>query len=424
MFVLPHSVRPRRASEQLFEGIFAVCMIANVAGFVIAFADFYDRQKNTFEEFFGDHIVFRFATPLSTIFQNCSYTSTFDLGSISAVSSIDVSSAPMGFLNMANFIMVIFILHGVFIVLQGIAVGLHSANTRHFRIGGSFIPVMTLLPCLNCLLCVALIALIWGSKSTMEYYNNFVAYCATEYIAFNQATFLEAEYDTNVVFGLNLDWIFAPVVTYLAFLLFAVLHHLSEGMRPGFVGLAKSQFPWEQGFMCRVSKAKLAEWTRRRARLMEELERGSLMLVSPFPLFATASGAAFVPLDQTAKRQPSEGASNPWRGPFRGVTDLVEFGEEIDPEDPESFMPAGEEPPWADEPDVLPDEMTELPHQGAHRRHRRKHRRHREDNAIITRDDEANNEGEPRKHRRRRHRHHDGNASSGREDQNIESPNR
>jgi hypothetical protein len=434
MFVLPHSVRPRRVSETIFENFFMLSLIVNVAGFVICFADFYDRQKNTFEAYFGN-VNFAFSSPLAIIFSNCTYTETVELGTVTATSSITAATAPAGFLTMANLLLTIFILHGIFILLQAMSLSLFGSNTRHFRFGGSFIPIMTFLPCINVMLCIAIIALIWGSATTRDFYNHFVGFCATEYIALNQDSFLEAEYDTNVVFGLNLDWIFAPVIAYLAFIVFGVLHHLAEGTRPGYVALAISQFPWEQGFTCRCSKTKLAEWTRRRARLMEELEKGNLMPVSPFPQFATSTGAAFVPLDQTVvSRNPPPpigwGRRNvdPWGG---SRADMAEFPQ-VDPDfdqDAEAYPHVGDGAPWGDlqeEPDfVNGDEMMGNPpalsggDDGAEKkRHRKKHRRHHRQNGDESGEGAAGetnigeyNENGHKRHRRHHHRNREGSGN-------------
>lgn len=171
MFLYPTLFQPRRTVEKLFGVLYLLNVVAAVCGFVVAFADFHDRQTNTFKTFFGSNVLFAFSSPLEVVLSNCTFTSEVRIGFMKGASTLNKDSAPVFFTIAGVILMGTLIVHLVFLATTIGIFALFDLNVSHLRLGGASLPVMTWMILSNIAASVAITCLVWTSEPLMDFGN-------------------------------------------------------------------------------------------------------------------------------------------------------------------------------------------------------------------------------------------------------------
>ena len=256
--------------ERLFKQLYNLGIVVNLCAFVISFTDYSDRIDNTFASFWSSQ-TFTLAAPLMPVLENCSYTGVFNAGPYSTPSSLSLASAPLPFILVTAFLLGTFVIYALLIVMMVFAALMHTWNVRYIRIRGLRFQLHSILVSNIVGLSGCMLILLNATRDVRYYLNDYVSSCASKFLAAKGDQFLAAEYDTNVVFGTNMNWCIAAVVVHLATYMLAGIFLVHTSMKSSHAKLEQATHPWERGVLCRPDKLKLVYYTRQRDELLEEL---------------------------------------------------------------------------------------------------------------------------------------------------------
>jgi hypothetical protein len=374
MFIYVNPTYPRTSWERAFKQLYNFGLIINFAAFIITLTSFYERLDHTFIGYF-DNTNFELATSLKTVLTNCTYSAPITIHGATATTALTLHSLPFMFLTTTHSIVAIFAMHLMLIVIDFACKMCFSMNVRHLRYKGFHMNIASLLSYCVGGMSIIVITLIAITSPSRKLGEDYVKYCAQQYLTSSKADFVKSESSVDVVFGLQLNFLLAGVVINMIFYFFAFLHYVSDSTRRINKHEVSEQYPWERGFLCRPNKPILIAVSKLRRENDERLKNGEQPLLA-IEMAPTGAEAADMP-----RRKPQQQYS-PDGGLQQEALDDFDEGDAFEDEAGVVY----EDQYVYDEEDAARDQNREG----------RRHRRHRHNDS----------EDEERRDERRRHRRH------------------